>query len=301
MTATQLLLPTYMRQPNWRWNVALAYTAVPEYSDMHVMSDPYLYAGIRFFREFRSTRNTMLLAKAYPDIFEAFLIYNNGNKPFGFRWFLEAYLMTDKTPQEISAEFNNRLQPQVIQSYAKLFFDVQDLLKDRIAVMATVLGSAMTMERGAQDYDYTWKSLAYEHGLDGMRDFIRFRSGNRLTPYLRAWFREIISDRYLFKAYALSADLRSDFFDQGLAIYNAVQQNWKIQDEQAKTARKGGDEAPKQFLAGIQMILENPDLERAIDTNVDPIEKQTGYDYSLLERVGLRLEPPAEAVTAQGE
>jgi len=284
------VFPGYVRQPNWRWNVVMAYQADPTLSDAFIIRDPVLFRTVRFYRAFRSDTNRMagkyvLMSRMYPEILEAFVIYHNGAAGCGFRWALEAMVMTGMSSEEIADSFPLSHGEATVDAYISLFFDVREHLANEFTLMSSVLASSLNRAVDTSDYDFSWKSAAYFKGMEGLRSLIRCRAGGRLSADMRGWMRETINDRYLYRTYTLSSNLKKEYIDQSIILYNTMQSHWKIED--GKDPAEDMDNVPKQFLNALRMIVENPNNTPKVEDVISPVENSTGYDYSLLERVGL--------------
>lgn len=282
--------PGYIRQPNWRWNVVMAYQADPGLSEAYVIRDPVLFNAVRFYRMFRGdnlngSQKYTIVSRMFPEVLEAFVIYHNGSNGCGYRWALEAAVMTGESSEEIAKLFPFNGGAKTVETYVKMFFDVRDYLKSEMSLISSVLASSLSRDVDTSDYDFTWKSAAFYNGMDGLRALVRCRAGGRLTQKMRAWMREVINDRYLYRTYTLSSNMKKEYVEQSLALYSAVQTHWRIED--GKELVDDSDTVPKQFLEAVRMIVENPVNKPKPSDVISPVENSAGYDYSLLERVGL--------------
>ena len=151
---THATLPSNMRHPAWRWNMAMAYTLVPRLEKLYTIPDKMLHSVVVFSRNLTNCKfNPDIMNAKYPAMFEAFLIFNQGNTPCGLRWFLEAFLMTESDFPEIAAHFPLRLGAETVQAYKTMFFDIDEYLDNRIYVMSNILSACVMMPNGPNDYE----------------------------------------------------------------------------------------------------------------------------------------------------
>jgi hypothetical protein len=273
-------LPVAMRHPAWRWNVALLLAADLDNEIARGTSiatdDHYIGRSLRFCKERQDPLSgASLFRSRYPDIYEAYLINMSNNPTGGYKWQIEAMLMTDVEYKEIANNFMLEGGEDTIRAYAKLFFDIETYRHKECCVLANVLSSSLAASRGMDDFDYTWKAFAYAKGYDNLRKFLKFKAGFSLPPNLRKWFDTATQDRVAYGAYSSSSNLRNMYNHQALAVLDVASRYYTVANGVAnKLQNTDGDTstAAKEILGALQEVILNPRLENKIAGTRDEFE-----------------------------
>jgi hypothetical protein len=282
MTALEAIeaLPVSMRHPAWRWNASLLVVAdrnirPQEEANMSVL-DHYVGRAIKFCREKQDPRTgSRMYKERYPDIYEAYLLNMCDNPNGGYKWQIEAMLMTDASLEDIADNYLLENGVDTIRAYARLFFDIEPYREKGLCVLGNVLSSSLASNRGIDDYDYSWKAFAYEKGYDNLLKFLKFKAGSRLPKVLKKWFDEMTQDRVTYGAYAASANLRNMYNNQAIQVLDVASRYYTVSNSIANKLNSGDEEAvlaAKQILGALQEVILNPNIEKQIADNNDPHE-----------------------------
>jgi hypothetical protein len=282
MTALERIeaVPIAMRHPAWRWNAALLVVADPnnnvDTAAVMETTDSYVSRAIKFCREKQNpvTSPRMYWAR-YADIYEAYLINMSANPNGGYKWQLEAMLMTGTDADTIAENYAFQGGADTVRAYAKLFFDIEPYREKELCVLGNVLSSSLAANIGIDDYDYSWKAFAYDRGYDNLLKFLRFRAGSRLPKALKKWFDEMTQDRVAYGAYSASANLRNMFNHQALQVLDVASKYYSVTHAILQNTPNDDNDASlaaKQILGALQDVILNPNIEQRVAENTDKHE-----------------------------
>lgn len=272
-------VPLAMRHPAWRWNAALlavADRANAVRSEAAFKADAYITRAISFCKD---KANPVTSPKAYwtryPDIYEAYLYNMSANPNGGYKWQLEAMLMTDATPAEIADNYLFVAGEDTVRAYQNLFFDITPYKDKPCAILANVLASSLSASRGIDDYDYSWKAFAYHKGYDNLLQFLKFRTGARLPKVLKKFFDEMTQDRVSYGAFSASSQLRNMYNQQAISLLDVASKYYTVTHSILQKVRSEDNDASlaaQQILGALQEVILNPNIEQRIAENNDPHE-----------------------------
>ncbi len=271
-----LLRADWMRPPCWRWNLSMGFLANPDLSLSKTRRDSGLYESSKYYRDKKHfKKNPSFYVKRYPEMSRAHDLFYHSHYG-GWRWYIEALLMTGLDDDEIIKALKVNIPKDVISLYRTVFFDVNKYLKSEVAVGANILSTARLNLKGKQDCDYTWKLFAYSWGAD---PFIEEFSANKqlIESRYSRWFRDLAKERLTINAFQLASDLKKTYNLETLEILKIAKDYWNITDQDMAKAQGLADTDFVSSLSGhIDMCLMNA-KER------DPVEKRPDYKYSFLE------------------
>lgn len=236
--------PSWLRLPSWRWFAAAYYVASPR-EKLYGVKDPLLKKTVRFLRDRKLlSRDFSHYMRKYPEIATAYLIFLHNQKR-GWRWLLEACLMTGESPERISEALAlEGLTPKTVQTYSRIFFDVEPFLGNTAAVTANVF----SLTDVSLDYhgvcDYTWKRFAYRFGLD---DFLRRISMNESAAdqEWQEWEKDTIIQEISMNSVHIPEFLLDTQSEIALTILNTAKEFWHVSNDVADLKEK---EAKEHFL-----------------------------------------------------
>lgn len=223
-------MPACFRPPCWRWLTVMEWLADPTRPLDDLKDDRPLYVGAVMYRrnKFGDGRDKVTLSQDELSAYRnAFHIYTHCYGRYGWRWMIEALLMTAEDELEIS-QLSGSLNARTIAAYRDLFFDVDGLLPYPLDTVTNVLNAARSASSGSEVYDYTWKNFAYRWG---MQDFLGYVQTGRLSDDHKDWFKEQTGVRLLEGAAQASADTRSLFCEATLAILATARDHWLLPKE----------------------------------------------------------------------
>jgi hypothetical protein len=231
-------------KPFWLWDLALKVSKLRPIPSWVKRVDPYFSRILKFIKKLNEASfdgfDSVFLRNEFKDLYEAHSIYKNVtiSSP---RWLLEAFLISNASFDRIA-----QLMPidlEVIEVYAKVFYDVKAALPYRIFVFNALLGPAIR-NCPANDPDLSWKLFAY---MGGTEVFIRFvdHSG---TFDQSQWdlMRNILRDRVLKNAITAALTVKPD-------QYNAIDlQRLHVEFEESLENAQANKDAKNQIEGGIE-------------------------------------------------
>jgi hypothetical protein len=170
----QALRDNPLRAPSWRW-LRAAQVDAGGLKPSKIMDGGEGYAWIR--RALRLKRRHALatnrpdalyaLARADRSLFWAHTIWAEDKSPT--RWAIEAHILADETDEAIAKKVG--CEPDVINAYEAVFFNVRERLVNTEYVANVVMGDAVARGLNERQYDLLWKLFGYRggpHVLDAM-------------------------------------------------------------------------------------------------------------------------------------
>lgn len=170
------------RPADWRWARAQWLTSQrSRYARQKDEEDVVLVARSyqKLLANCRSDTDHDALRRKYPGIYWAHRIHETSS---GVRWALEAWLLTGASPSLIVQR--NRVTPETLTWYEKLFFSVTDSLACPDYILNVVIGSAVHRGVNDRDYDLLWKLFGFLGGVDVLDSMIT----QKANPRAEAWF-----------------------------------------------------------------------------------------------------------------
>jgi bacterioferritin (cytochrome b1) len=170
------------RPADWRWARAQWLTSQrSRYARQKDEEDVVLVARSyqKLLANCRSDTDHDALRRKYPGIYWAHRIHETSS---GVRWALEAWLLTGAPPALIVQR--NRVTPETLTWYEKLFFSVTDSLACPDYILNVVIGSAVHRGVNDRDYDLLWKLFGFLGGVDVLDSMIT----QKANPRAEAWF-----------------------------------------------------------------------------------------------------------------
>jgi hypothetical protein len=250
----------WQRPPQWRWKEAMEHFANP-YLVSEIKKDEYLYRVCQFYKYRKRWDNSAeRLMSRYPDIKRAFDCYVDVG-PSGWKWYIEALLLTDADSEEISKMLHSGMSADVVEAYKKLFFDVDIYGESERAVDVNIFGATRDAVASFNNYDFTWKLIAYTWGAD---KFLAYSSPRkkRVDKKLKKWFEDVIQDRVIEHTFHISSNMKLMYNEAAIDILKTAQSFWTVADEdldQLKSRKK--DEYLESLLESVDTALQNAELK----------------------------------------
>lgn len=252
--------PEWMKPPSWRWIASEEYLADPT-KRLSETQDEYIKEAASFKRELKKNiDNPEEVWKKYHQMATAFQLYLK-NQNDGWKWLLEAYLMTDLTDRQISRRLNIRMPVGVVERYRKVFFDIEPYRLSKAAVMANVLSTSKVCLDASGISDYTWKIFAYTWGAAAFERMFFPNHTKRNTEHIQ-WLRNASSMSMDVYAYHLTSSLKSSYNENALAVINTAKAYWDIPtEEQSKLNKQAKSDFLDTLSTKIHMsLLEAPKI-----------------------------------------
>jgi hypothetical protein len=156
------------RSPDWRWCRATAIVAAPRRVSRN-REDPTTRRAVSFIRATRkaaSEKAHRRIAIAYPDLFTACQLMQNGGRR---QLELESRVLARQTSELIGEVM--ALPLHTVQAFRTLYFDVEDLIDAASYINNVVLGLNGPSTASAE----TWmRALAYSRGPQVIEPFLDF-------------------------------------------------------------------------------------------------------------------------------
>jgi hypothetical protein len=272
---TLALTPNYLRHPQWRWSVASRCLTDPSLSveqalrASHAGKDRWLAEACSFY----SKRNAVAVDDPscmlqHPVMFEAFLLHADCKEEGGFRWLLEALLMTGESYDKIASVFNPLHGPAVVEMYQKVYFDVSYYLKNRACTFCTILAASIRESDPNYDADVTWKMLAYDRGFDAFLELIKFKTGGRMPDHLIEYMNQVSSHRRVYNEYHITQSLRSSMREEAAQIAEQADRRRKAdQGDLQMTVDKVPADMYRSVSTAIEGLFQSSDIDRSVDLN----------------------------------
>ena len=242
-----LAVPSFMRAPQWRWNLTLHSRAQPFETPTQFRRDDSLYESAQFYRNQcmnkdgyayrRRTYPEMLMAhNLYTDVSETSLVTG------GSRWrgLIDSLLLAGLGFDEFSSALGLDLPADAIRLYHDVFFDVRDYIHSEPAVYVNVLsvsdqdlgidvnGSTVSPKKALElERNCVLRLFGYVWGPHALLEyfFSRARGQNRMhTQWVRASAVELLSQQALTS----SMNRRNIYKEECVEIYKLAQKNWSI-------------------------------------------------------------------------
>jgi len=272
---TITLKPEWMRPPCWRWMVSEDYLANPTLYIDDIGEDSILAEAARYKRYEKIHLNSpRKLMRRFPAMQEAFQIYLNSRQE-GWKWMLEAYLMTGLSDREIASRFKLPMKEEVIRRYRKVFFDIDSYRHSLPAVTANLLATSRVKADSTGVSDYTWKVFAYVWGAEAFENMFLPVQGRKDQEQL-LWLRETNSVRLDAYAFNVTSNMKSTYNEQALATLDTASKYWDIKEEDK--SRLKADSAGaflEQITEQVNMTIKtSPAKKNSVeeDYNMDPSE-----------------------------
>jgi len=159
------------RPPDWRWQRAceLAEGARP----VRGRDDEVVKAACKFRRlidRCQTDMDRLTALDAYPEMYEAYSLYDASDDPSEHRWELEARLLAREAFGDIADKMG--IDPDAIEIYERVFFDVIDRLGSPSLITHTVIGRAVQTGLAEREYDCLWKLFGYHLGPSVLDAFV---------------------------------------------------------------------------------------------------------------------------------
>lgn len=240
-------------------------TAEKEIREARRANDKYLVTACEFYRNRQQivSRNPEHIAK-FPAMHEAFMLHMHAGNNGGYKWLVEAMLMTDASDEEIANEFCPLHGKETIATYRKVYFDIDHYRHRKANVLCSILAQSLTKTHSETDCDFTWKVIAYTQGFEAFREFVAFRAGGLLPETMRSWFRDISSFRRSYGEFNLTSSLRNMYRQEAIAVLDHADKHWSMQNSAASKMMSGGgsltEETGRSVLESLEQALMDPNI-----------------------------------------
>lgn len=130
---------------------------------------------------------------------------------------LEAFILTGQVDKKIAKDFG--IRQYELKMYKKLFFDISNMLKSEIAILASVFIQVLKFPRLIESNpEYIWKLIGYYGGYEILKEYLRFGSMSPKTQdynekaiYADFLRKSLLSARLLKPTQYYATDILSSF------------------------------------------------------------------------------------------
>jgi hypothetical protein len=275
-----------VQNPAWRYIVASAVVVRPRSAKGKEL-DKYTEELVEFLK--LVSKDTDEARDMYPDIADAFDIYNSNQRLYGHRWVVEAYLMTDASDRYIAEKYDFPTKRKAIAAYRKLFFDIDSYRHLKECIFGNVLCLAALNHHDMDDCDFDWKAYAYSFGKKDFCRLVDFLMGGKaLSATQRAHFNQLLADRVLYSSSNAVLHMKSAHLEKINLLSNlSVRLN-------SSSGGGGGIKATDEDVeTGIFNIIEafnqnatSDTLESRIASNTSKVEPRLSIDYKAIQAQG---------------
>lgn len=234
-----------LSRPDRLWLLAGEYAGRKRVPQRILQKHPNVRWARRLYKPWLTSRHSpralKRLKKAQPDFVAAVSIYECADDS---RWLIEALIFADMPAEKIARHLG--IDPEVISTFEKLFFDMRPLLRYDVFVVATFLqpqAGRLPINSG-----WLWKLLAFHGGAELLLNFLD--PNGLFTPKDWAMLRRIIRNKMMFNALESVTSVKPD---QKNAI--ALQRFYLQQEKQHGRANGPVVDAAKQEAAIQQGLL----------------------------------------------
>ena len=218
----------YMRQTAWRWLATAEVHTNLESILSPLQRDPIILESARFLKSHRHVNSSRaFFRRNYPEVSEAFELYGR-SRAHDYRWLIEAAIAGNASNEDLADLIPVEAGPYVFEVYRKMFFDIDDYRDSPWAVHANIMATAYQTANSINNYDLTWKLLAYQHGLDAFNKFIL---NEPLAKDMQRWMEQIIKKRYTVHTFQVTSNMRMAYSEDIRGILATAGQYFEINKE----------------------------------------------------------------------
>lgn len=246
--------PPGMRNPSWRFVVALDFTADLSKSLKPLSHDTYLSEACKHYRE--TKLQSIDPSHKYDPVYDikwAFKVYTATGST-GLRWTIEALIlggMDDEAIANVTGLTNG-----IVKAFRNIFFDVAPYIGNRDKIYNCVLPMSHGKLNIYNSWDYTWKVFATEFGAG---EFMKFRRNavKELPPDALEWLKH----QQAFKAMSMGShameDARIAYTEEAQAIICTAMGYWKLLKEDMEDIPKSdvADQFFNKVIPQVQLVL----------------------------------------------
>ncbi len=213
---------SWRRPPMYRW---MKINEIPDDASLKGL-DPWISKGCGFRREWSDRVPSDKLDVKYPGVREAVETFAD-NKPGGWRWMLEALLMTPETDKALASHIGANEAEPVITAYRKLFFDIDLYRHSPVSVSVNVLASAGNRAGVMGVSDYVWKLFAYTWGAEGFIEAVCKGTGSGLMEeQQKKWLAATIQQENMFRAASAVKEIQAGWSEQAARTLEDTKESW---------------------------------------------------------------------------
>lgn len=261
--------PPGLKNPSWRFVVALDFTADLSKTLKPLLHDTYLTEACKHYRE--TKLQAVDPSHKYtpdPDTKWAFKVYSSTGST-GLRWTVEALIIGGMSDSDI-AEVTG-LTPSIVKAYRNIFFDVTPYMTSRDKIYTCVLPMSHGRLNIYNSWDYTWKVFATEFGAT---EFLKYRRNalKELPPDALEWLKHQQAFKSMSMANHAMEDARIAYTEEAQAILCTAMGYWKLLKDDMEDIPKSdvADVFFNRVIPQVQLILSNAEIKSSRRTVTIP-------------------------------
>jgi len=249
--------------------------------------DKYINMLMEYMRNQRNgLNNTAMLFGPSLAIAQAYHIFHRAGIG-GFRWFVEAFIMSGAQEEEIAKHIQMDEAKRTIRAYKKLFFDIYPYRNHKINLIANVMSMSDSPMKGGLDCDMGWKMLAYTKGVKAIKELSAFMLGKPFGADMRKWYSDITRDLTLYAGFNKLYNNAAIQFTQDIAlILGTVKSNWVLTEDINKRLVEAED-SPMKLLNALADVV-------TTSTKKTKVSKEAVEKPAALDTIDIAALPPPE-------
>jgi hypothetical protein len=260
-----LSLPLWMRDPQWRWKLALVLRADPSKSIVSFRQDTSLHEAAAFFKSLcQAPDNHVYRRRRFPDMCVAYAMWAGasmtslkGIQGTGrWRGIIESLILTGLPAGDFSAALGVPVSPRVVRLYHDVFFDVGSYLESSPAVHVNVLSAAEQKldpqgSMGPMEQNCLLRLFAYTWGAEALVSYFFSRNRGQNMAHSR-WLRQLAGDILTRDVVCEAIGQRGAYRKECIDTWKLAQAHWQMP---AETLGSVEDEIRKRFLHETVQLL----------------------------------------------
>ena len=253
-----------MRPPMWRWS-----RIVSTGPDGPVKGeDQWIGRGWRFDRDYRKGASGTELDRKYPGCRAALEAFSD-SRPGGWKWMLEALLMSSSSDRDLADLIGDRKAGKAVTAYRKLFFDIDEYRDSPMAVSVNVLASAGNRAGVMGTSDYVWKLFSYTWGAEEFMNAVcRGPETGSMTDKQQKWMAAAIRQENMFRAMNAVEELKAGWSEQAAMTLDSTRHLWSHQGE------TGGESLFDRYLDELMSLRVAGVIQGRKDTEPEKLEAE---------------------------
>jgi len=256
------------RPADWRWQRAI----LSEGKNFKSKSfdDKDVTQIVKYLRSKKQGLTSEELCRKFPVLYEVDRIYTAAST---LRWTLEAFIMANMKPQEISERFGwGSTGVKIINLYERVRFDVRARLKFDSFILASVLGQVLNGTVIPSD-EKIWKMLAWVGGRRQMGSALLdgYLNIEHMPKEVRKWYDTFIDHQFTRKTIRALFKFDPVSSPQVLEIVRMHNENRKLDMELAING-KGNEDDNSEYAGFVKKHLAVfvANVNKVADSSIEP-------------------------------
>ncbi len=230
--------------------------------------DQWIGRGWRFDRDYRKNFKNPELDRKYPGCRAALEVFSD-SRPGGWKWMMEALLMSSDTDRQLADLIGDRKAEKAVQAYRKLFFDIDDYRDSPMAVSVNVLASAGNRAGVMGTSDYVWKLFSYTWGAEEFMSAVcKGPETGAMTDRQQKWMADAVRQENMFRAMNAVEELKTGWSESAAMTLDSTRHLWSRQNE------SGGESLFDRYLDELMSLRVAGVIQGRNDTEPEQLEAE---------------------------